>query len=247
MGSTPPAFNTSTLTSSRSYTLNSRTVQHGEQKSETSSTSEKSFGSRNMYRGSQRGGRGGYRGGRGSNRKYSGSSGSSNGQYNPKRPTLKPASASQSSQVQHTCIATTEQTPARVDSPVTPIKQLSSFDLNGNSIKETYIARSSTTPTPPSERLPIISPPRQATRASPQYGGNRPRFNSASQRSSQRPVWRNEAQHWAHHQEVKIKLSGIPKSYWTKDVYDALSSFGSVFRIEIVTGTRDNSAFVVFR
>ncbi|KAI4956156.1 hypothetical protein J4E91_000367 [Alternaria rosae] len=138
MGSTPPAFNTSTLTSSRSYTLNSRTVQHGEQKSETSSTSEKSFGSRNMYRGSQRGGRGG----RGSNRKYSGSSGSSNGQYNPKRPTLKPASASQSSQVQHTCIATTEQTPDRVDSPVTPIKQLSSFDLNGNSIKETYIARS---------------------------------------------------------------------------------------------------------
>ncbi|KAI4629730.1 uncharacterized protein J4E87_002916 [Alternaria ethzedia] len=247
MGSTTPALNTSTPTSLQSYTLNRDPVQHSEQKSETSSNSEKSFGSRNMYRGNQRGGRGENRGGRGGNRTYSGSSGSSNGQYNPNRPTLKPASASQSSQAPHTRMPTTDQTPGSVNSPVTPVKQLSSFDLNGNSINETYIARSSTTPTLSPARSPIISPPRQATRASPQYGGNRPRYNSAGQPSSQRSILRNEAQHWAHRQEVKIKLSGIPKSYWTKDVYDALSSFGSLFRIEIVTGTRDNSAFVVFR
>jgi len=247
MGSTTSAFNTSTPKSSQSYTLNREPGQDSEQKSEISSNSEKSFGSRNMYRGNQRGGRGGYRGGRGGNRTYSGSSGSSNGQYNPNRPTLKPASASQFSQAPRTPMTTMEQIPARVDSPVTPVKQLSSFELNGNSINETYIARASTTPTPSPARSSITSPPRQATRASPRYGGNRPRFNSAGQPSPHRSILRNEAQHWAHRQEVKIKLSGIPKSYWTKDVYDALSSFGSLFRIEMVTGTRDNSAFVVFR
>ncbi|KAI4936303.1 hypothetical protein J4E85_001632 [Alternaria conjuncta] len=247
MGSTTPAFNTSTPTSSQSYTLNREPVQHSEQKSETSSNSEKSFGSRNMYRGNQRGGRGGYRGGRGGNRTYSGSSGSSNGQYNPNRPTLKPASASQSSQAPRTLMTTMEQIPARVDSPVTPVKQLSSFDLNGNSINETYIARSSTTPTTPSARSPIISPPRQATRASPQYGGNRPRYNSAGQRSPQRSILRNQTQHWAHYQELKLRLSGLPKSCWTKEVYQVMASFGSVIRIEMVTGTRDYSAYVVFR
>ena len=234
-----PALNTSCSTSARSYTPGREPIQHSKQKSETSSNSEKSFGTRNMYRGNQRGGRGGYRANRGGDRTYSDSSGSSNGQYNQNRPTLKPALASQSTQALHTRMKTPEQlinSPARVDSPVTPAKQLSSFNLNGHSINETYVARS-----------PITSPPRHFTQASPQYGGNRPRYNSVDQRNSHRPTLSGRAQNWAHLQEEKIRLSGIPKQYWTKDVYHAMSSFGTVFRVDMVPGMRDNTAYVVFR
>jgi RNA-dependent RNA polymerase len=246
MGS-PPACNTSIPTSARSDAWDPESIRHIEQKSETSSNSEKSSGSRNMNRGNQRGGRGESRGGRGGNRTYSGSSGSSNGQYNPNRPTLKAASGPQSSQAPHTRMAVPEQPPGRVETPLTSVKQLSSFNLNGHSINETYIARTSATSTPSPAKPPVTSPPRQVTRASPQHGGNRPRYNSADHRNSQRPILRGGAQHWAHYQEAKFRLSGIPKNYWTKDVYNAMSSFGTVFRIDMVTGTRDNAAYVVFR
>jgi RNA-dependent RNA polymerase len=192
-----------------------------------------------MYRGNQRGRHGKYRGDRGGDRTYSDSSGSSNGQYNPNRPTLKPALGSQSTQTLHTRMGTPEQLinlPARVDSPVTPVKQLSSFNLNGHSINETYVARPQ-----------ITSPSRHVTQASLQYGGNRPHYNSVDQRNSHRPTLSGGAQNWAHLQEEKIRLSGIPKQYWTKDLYHAMSSFGTVFRIDMVPGTRDNTAYVVFR
>jgi RNA-dependent RNA polymerase len=240
-------FNSRNPTSS---TLGREPIQHSEQKSETSSNSEESFNSCTMYRGNQRGGRGGYRAGRGSNRTYSNSSGSSNGQYNPNRPTLKPTSNSQSTLALNTRIATPEQLvdpPARVDSPVTPIKQLSSFDLNGYSINETYIAKNTTGSTPPTARSPITSPPRQVTRASPRYGGDRPRYNPADQRNSQRPVLRGGSQNWAYNQEGKIRLSGIPKNCWTKDVFHAMSAFGTVFRVDMVSGSQHNTAYVVFR
>ncbi|KAG9187748.1 RNA-dependent RNA polymerase [Alternaria panax] len=245
-----PVSNTSTPISPRPYNLCREPIQHSEQKSETSSNSEGSFGTRNMYRGNQRGGRGGYRGGRGGSRTYSDSSGSSNGQHNPNRPTLKATASEQAIQAPRARMKTPEQlinSPACINSPVTPVKQLSSFDLNGHGINETYIAQTHTGSTPPTMRPPTTSPPRQVTRASPQYRGNRIRYNVADQRSSQRPISKDGTRHWAHHQEGKIKLFGIPKSCWTKDTYHAMSPFGTVFRIDMIAGTRDNTAYVVFR
>ncbi|KAL1796909.1 hypothetical protein ACET3X_005449 [Alternaria dauci] len=243
-------FNTDTSISTRPCTLDREPIENSEQRSEASSNSEKSFVARNMYSGNQRGGCGGHRAGRDGNRTYSHSSGSSTGQHNPNRPTLKAKSSSQSTQDPYTRVATPEQLvnpPDRMESPVTPGKHLSSFNLNGHSINETYIARKRTDSKPPTARPPIVSPRKQITQASPRYGGNRPRNNSADQRSSQLPTLRDGAKHWAHYQEGKTRLSGIPKNYWTKDVYHAMSSFGAVFSIAMVPGTRDNTAYVIFR
>lgn len=245
-----PAFNTNTSTSTQPYTLDQQPTGNSEQKSETSSNSERYSATHNMYRGNQRSGSSGYHGGRDAHRTYSDSSGSSNGQHNPNRPTLKANPGSNSTQVPHNRVATPEQLAnpsARVESPVTPAKQLSSFDLNGHSINETYIAGTRTVSKPPIIRSPIASPSSQITRASRQYGDNRPRYNSVDQRDSQRPMLRDGAQNWAHHQEGKIKLSGIPKNYWTKDVHRTMASFGTVFSIDMVPGTRDNTAYVIFR
>jgi RNA-dependent RNA polymerase len=136
---------------------------------------------------------------------------------------------------------------ARVDSPVTPVKQISALDLNGHSINETYITRPGAIPNPPAANSPKTSSTRAVTRGSPQHGGNHLRYNSASQRNPQRPILKDGGHNWAHRQEGKIRLSGIPKSYWTKEVYHAMSLYGSVFRIEMIPGTRDNTAYVVFR
>ena len=245
-----PAFNNNTPTSTQPYTLDRQPTGNIEQKSETSSNSKRSFVARNMYRGNQRSGPSGYRGGRGGDRTYSDSSGSSNGQHNPNRPMLKANPGSNSTQVPHNRVATPERLAnpsASVESPVTPVKQISSFDLNGHNINETYIAGTRTGSTSPIMRSLITSPSRQITRASHQYGDNRPRYNSVDQRNLQRPMLRDGAQNWAHNQEGKIKLSGIPKNYWTKDVYRTMASFGTVFSIDMVPGTRDNTAYVIFR
>lgn len=44
-----------------------------------------------------------------------------------------------------------------------------------------------------------------------------------------------------------MKVFGIPKYQWTKDVYFAMSSYGNVTRIEMEPGNRDNGAWVVFQ
>ncbi|KAF1947306.1 RdRP-domain-containing protein [Clathrospora elynae] len=220
--------------------------ERSEHKSETSSNSGSSFRSRNMNRGRgsyQRGGRGGSRGGRGGNRAHSNSSGSSNGQD---RPALRPSSAPQADQGR---IATPEQpnrdAPAQIDSPVTPVKQQSSFTLNGCNITETYTARTSTITSPP--RQVTQASPRNGSQDSPQNGLNQPRYSQGSQRPLPRPIMRDGAQHWAYHQEAKIRVLGLPKGYWTKEVYQALSLYGRVVRVEMVTGTHSNNAYVVFQ
>jgi RNA-dependent RNA polymerase len=58
---------------------------------------------------------------------------------------------------------------------------------------------------------------------------------------------RDGAQHWAYYQEKKIKLFGIAKDCWTKEVYQALSSYGNVVRVDMETGTQSNNAYVVFQ
>jgi hypothetical protein len=53
--------------------------------------------------------------------------------------------------------------------------------------------------------------------------------------------------HWAAQQELKIKITRIPKSCWTYDVYTALSKYGTVVRVEMQPSSMDATAFVVFQ
>jgi RNA-dependent RNA polymerase len=210
---------------------------HSELGSETSSNSDPSFGGRNMYRGNrgyQRGGRGSFHGARGSDRKYSNSSGSSNGQYGPNRPILRPSFTPQSG------AAPTDQFgrgSVRAESPVTPEKERSEFTLNGHQISETYTSRRSTTTTPPRS----IGSPTVASRNN--YGRNSP----GRQNAKQRPPTRNTFGNWAYQQEHKIKLLDLPKSCWTRDVYVALSPYGNVVRIEMQAGGSKGNAWVTFQ
>jgi RNA-dependent RNA polymerase len=70
--------------------------------------------------------------------------------------------------------------------------------------------------------------------------------DSNSQRSVHRPALKSDG---APGQESKFKLLGIPKNYWTKEIYQAMSAYGNVFRIEMEVSSRDSSsnAYVVFR
>jgi RNA-dependent RNA polymerase len=52
---------------------------------------------------------------------------------------------------------------------------------------------------------------------------------------------------WAALQEYKIKILGMPKSYWTKAVHKAMSQYGTVVRIEMSKGSLDSSAWVTFQ
>ncbi|KAF1834188.1 RdRP-domain-containing protein [Decorospora gaudefroyi] len=214
-----------------------------ERHSHTSPSSRKSFRNRNMDSGAQRGGRGGSRGTRGDRRAYSNSSSSSSGQHNPNRPILMSSStahASKPPQPSQARISTPEQPKGavpRVNSPVTPVAQESSFTLNGHSINETYIARPTT----------ITSPSNQVTLTFPGNRNHRQRYSSGGQGSLPRPTMRDEGQHWAFHQEGKIKLLGIPKDCWTKQVYHALSPYGNVIRVEMETGSHSNNAYVLLQ
>jgi RNA-dependent RNA polymerase len=222
-----------------------------------------------MYRGSggyQRGGgrgrgaysggmgRGGFSGGR-DNRAYSSSSGSSSGQSN--RPVLRPAAATRG---RVTPPKQASPGPARVDSPMTPVREQSSYTLNGHTISETYTPSGSgsnvaTTP-PRSYNAPTSPTPTRGTYSrtpsrgsySPtpnrgNYGGNTPGRQSAMHR----PTTRNGAVNWAALQEYKIKILGMPKSYWTKAVHKAMSQYGTVVRIEMSKGSLDSSAWVTFQ
>jgi RNA-dependent RNA polymerase len=64
---------------------------------------------------------------------------------------------------------------------------------------------------------------------------------------TQRPVVRESAWGWASEQEEKIKLQGLPKQYWTKDLYETMSRYGNVINIEMGTGMRHNDAWVIFQ
>ncbi|KAF2857014.1 RdRP-domain-containing protein [Plenodomus tracheiphilus IPT5] len=129
--------------------------------------------------------------------------------------------------------------PTGNDPPNTPVKQQSSFDLSGNQINETFTPRSS----------PLASPSKLVSRPSPS-----PRKYGPQQRNSlggysarQRPVMKGGDKHWVYQQEAKIKILGIPKALWTKDIYLALSPYGNVARIEMQLGSRDNNAWIIFQ
>ncbi|KAJ4374237.1 hypothetical protein N0V83_002978 [Neocucurbitaria cava] len=183
-------------------------------------------------RGSQTG-RGDFRGGRGGDRTYSNSSGSSNS-FNAQRPTLRASSPIQGLTTPPEQYA---RTPNRIDAPGSPVTRQSSFTLNGHNINETYTARLNTLNSP----SPHSTPPLSAR------GRNQQRYQSGGQRLTYRPVMKDGDLHWAHRQEMKIKLSGLPKCCWTKDVYSSLSPYGTVVRIDLLPGSLDNSAYVTFQ
>lgn len=82
----------------------------------------------------------------------------------------------------------------------------------------------------------------------PQFRAESPQSSDQDmQRNRQRPMLAGGAKNWAHSQEVKIKLYGIRKNYWTKEVYQAMSRYGNVFKIDMEPNSRDCNAFVVFR
>lgn len=69
--------------------------------------------------------------------------------------------------------------------------------------------------------------------------------DSNGQRNLHRSILKSEA---AHCQESKFKLLGLPKTCWTREVYQAMSSYGNVFRIEMETSRSGSyNAYVVFR
>ena len=213
--------------------------QYNDQRSDTSSNSEASFRDRNMYRGDHRGGRGGSRGGGQNSRAYSNSSGSSNSQHN--RPTLKQASIPPTHQTHQPL-----QAPRSVGPSTMPAQQQSYVDANGHSIHETYTERSSTSSDSPTKRAPVMGASRLLQQASPPHGTSHHRYSSGGQHNSPKPTLKDGTQYWAYNQEHKIRILDIPKGYWTKEVYESMSPFGTVFRIDMESGPRNN-AYVVFR
>jgi RNA-dependent RNA polymerase len=233
-----PAFDLPAHLSSR-HQQDPATLKYSEKNSETSSNSTTPSGRRKMNgaRGSpQRRGRHGSGGGRGNSRAYSNSSGGSND-----RPILRPMSAPLITQPSPERVLRpnmSHQAPPQVDSPVTPVKQHSSFTLNGNSINETYTARLSTHTTTPPRPIPPTQP-------SPRTENSRSRNSQGEQRLPQRPITKSRENNWAYEQERKVKLCNIPKGCSTKEVYQAISVYGNVVMVDIEPGTCN--AYVVFR
>ncbi|KAF2273695.1 RdRP-domain-containing protein [Westerdykella ornata] len=103
--------------------------------------------------------------------------------------------------------------------------------------------------TPNSPSLPRTPPPK-ATSAGHHLGsptplghtGDSPRASPANH-----PIARLSKQHWAMEQELKIKISGLPKGFWTAEVHEWLASRGNIVRIEMIPGSADCGAWVVFQ
>jgi RNA-dependent RNA polymerase len=53
------------------------------------------------------------------------------------------------------------------------------------------------------------------------------------------------ARDWTCEQEGKVKLSGVPRDCWTKEVHRALSPYGNVTRVDM--GLNTHNVFVVFQ
>ncbi|KAF1934276.1 RdRP-domain-containing protein [Didymella exigua CBS 183.55] len=167
---------------------------------------------------------------------YLNSSGGSSNQDGPTRPVIRP-----SNRVSH--LKTPELprvTPSGAESPMaseTRTSERPTFSLNGQQIKETYKPR----------LRAATSSPRPSTPVSRAFRTNSPGQRANTQNTSNRPLTRNTRGHWALQQELKVKILGITKKQWTKDVYFAVSNYGNVTRIDMEAGSRDNNAWVVFQ
>jgi len=240
-----PNITTSTLAELQEispHTLTQLPQRYNKRSSGISPNSEAPSKNCNMYHGNHEGGRDGSRDGRQDSRAYSNSSGSSDGHHNSNHPTLKRVFIPPTSQhLQHL-------QPPRAEGPsATPAQQQSYVDYNGHNINETYIERSSTKSNSPTKKPTIMGPPRPPTQASPRRGNPHQRYNPGGKHNAPKSILKDGAQHWACSQEEKMKIFDIPKTYWTKEVYESMSSFGTVFRIEMECGAHSNNAYVVFR
>lgn len=168
---------------------------------------------------------------------YSTSSGGSNIQPGFNRPVINPTSNPLSR------VRTPEQHhvgpshPRPSTAPATPVRETSSFTLNGHHINETYKRRPSVNASPSRPSFPV----------SPALRTSSPRQRAYSQHVANRPLVRNTRRHWVLDQELKLKIFRIPKLYWTKDVYLAMCKFGTVIRVDMEVGSQDNNAWVVFQ
>ncbi|KAF3040260.1 hypothetical protein E8E12_003541 [Didymella heteroderae] len=162
---------------------------------------------------------------------YSSSSGGSSKEGGPARSVIRLSSNPVSR------VRTPEQHGSRADSPMgpeTPASGRSSFTLNGQQINKTYKPR----------LRDKASSPKPSTRVSPEICSSSFLQRTYTQNTASRPP---TCSHWALQQELKVKIFGIPKHHWIKDVYFAMSSHGNVIKVDMEPGSRDNNAWVVFQ
>jgi RNA-dependent RNA polymerase len=121
---------------------------------------------------------------------------------------------------------------------VTPTRDQSTFTMNGHVVTETYKRSGSALSTSTRSYGSPSTPTRGA------YGGD----SLSPQTISPRPIAKHGEKNWAQGQEYKIKILDMPNTCWTREVHEAMSSYGNVVRIEIQSaGGRDNNAWVVFQ
>jgi hypothetical protein len=110
--------------------------------------------------------------------------------------------------------------------------------INGNNIKETFRPRSKA----------YASSQSSSKSPSPSKGSSRSRHGiSGTQDTQAMPLVKRSNDSWALDQDSRLKLVNIPKEYWMKDVYFAVSRYGTVVKIEMIVGSRGNDAIVILQ
>lgn len=131
-------------------------------------------------------------------------------------------------------------------SPGRPNREHSSFTLNGQQINETWKPRPSAFAGPTQISTPMSTP------MSPAKITDRPLLCADTQHASEGQTLRKHHSQWASRQESKVKILRLPSRWWTQDVYHAMSRLGTVVKIEMENGgrnngNRDNNAWVTFQ
>jgi hypothetical protein len=110
--------------------------------------------------------------------------------------------------------------------------------INGNNIKETFRPRSKA----------YASSQSSSKSPSPSKGSSRSRHGiSGTQDTQAMPLVKRSNDSWALDQDARLRLVNIPKEYWMKDVYFAVSRYGTVVKIEMIVGSRGNDAIVILQ
>lgn len=69
----------------------------------------------------------------------------------------------------------------------------------------------------------------------------------ATAQPPQGPRKYNVQSNWTPKSESKVRIMGIPKHCWTKDIYTTMSHFGTVIRVEMEVRIHGNNAWVEFQ
>jgi hypothetical protein len=91
------------------------------------------------------------------------------------------------------------------------------------------------------------SPRNQSSSGSPPDSITNTSSSSERRYTPHTPMVHGHGQHWVLNQELKVRVSGIPKRYGTLAVYKALSNHGYIVRVEVVPASYDSVAYVIFR